>query len=75
MHGFLVHQGEDIENMNCKVYTLRKDTRIQWDAVKKKRNVMTMTWAKFLIEFNSNDYSQAIINSKVAEFTKLQQRS
>ena len=39
----------------------------------KSRDVAVMTWVKFLREFNSKYYSQAIINSKVAEFTRLQQ--
>ena len=51
---------------------LRKDARI-WDAVKKTRDVTAMTWAEFLVEFNSKCYSQAITNSKVAEFTRLWQ--
>ena len=34
-----------------------------------------MTSAEFLIEFNSKYYSQTIMNSKVAEFTSLQQWS
>ena len=57
--------------MKCVVYILRKDARIWWDAVKKTRDVVVMTWAKFLIEFNSKYYSQAVVNSKVAEFTRL----
>ena len=32
-----------------------------------------MTWAEFLREFNSKYYSQIVINSKVVEFTRLQQ--
>ena len=31
--------------------------------------------AKFLMEFNSKYYSQAVINGKVVEFTRLQQGS
>ena len=50
---------------------LRKDAIIWWDAVKKTRDMATMTWAEFLIEFNSKYYSQAVINSKVAKFTRL----
>ena len=61
--------------MKCVVYMLRKDTRIWWDAVKKTRDVTVMAWAKSLIEFNSKYYSQAIIYSKVAEFTRLQKWS
>ena len=34
-----------------------------------------MTWAELLIEFNCKYYNQAIINSKVAKFTRLQQGS
>ena len=65
-------QIEDEDKVKCTVYMLRKDTRIWWNAVKKTRDIATMTWAEFLIEFNSKYYSQAIINSKIAEFTKLQ---
>ena len=54
---------------------LKKYVRISWDAVKKTRDVATMTWSNFLIEFNSKYYNQAVINSKVAEFTRLQQGS
>ena len=32
-----------------------------------------MNWAEFLLEFNFKYYSQVVINSKVAEFTRLQQ--
>ena len=64
-------QIEDEDKVKCTVYMLRKDTRIWWDVVKKTQDTMTMTWAKFLIEFNSKYYSQSIINSKVAEFTTL----
>ena len=39
----------------------------------KSRDVAVMTWAEFLREFNSKYYSQAVINSKVVEFTRLQQ--
>ena len=46
--------------MKCVVYMLRKDAKIWWNAVKKTRNVVVMTYAKFLIEFNSKYYSQAI---------------
>ena len=66
-------QIEDVEKVKCAVYILRKDVRIQWDAVKKTRDVTTMTQAEFLIAFNSRYYTQAIINSKVAKFTRLQQ--
>ena len=52
---------------------LRKDARIWWEAVMKNRDVARMTWVEFLREFNSKYYSQAVIKSKVAEFTKLQQ--
>ena len=54
---------------------LRKDARIWCDTVKKTRDVATMTWTEFLIEFNSKYYNQVVINSKVAEFTRLQQGS
>ena len=52
--------------MKCAVYMLRKDARIWWDAVKKTRDVAVMTWAKFLIEFNSKYYNQVVVNNKVA---------
>ena len=65
-------QIEDEEKVKCAVNMSRKDARIWWDVVKKIRDIATMTWAEFLIEFNSKYYSQAIINSKVAEFTRLQ---
>ena len=58
--------------MKCAMYMLRKDVRIWWDAVKKIWDTTTMTWAKFLVEFNSKYYSQAAINSKVVEFIRLQ---
>ena len=61
--------------MKCTVYMLRKNARIWWDAVKKIWDTVTMTWDEFLIEFNSKYYSQAVINSKVAEFTRLQQEN
>ena len=57
---------EEVDKVNCSVYMLRKDARIWWDAVKKIGDVATMTWAEFLVEFNSKYYSQAVINSKVA---------
>ena len=38
--------------------------------MKKSRVVAAMTWAEFLREFNSKYYSQAIVNSKVAKFTR-----
>ena len=68
-------QTEDEDRVKCAVYMLRKDAKIWWHAVKKTRNVAIMTWDEFLIEFNSKYYSQAIVNRKVAEFTKLQQRN
>ena len=68
-------QIEDVDKVKCVVYMLRKDARIWWDAVKKTCDVVTMTWAEFLIEFSSKYYSQAVINSKVAEFTRLLQGS
>ena len=68
-------QIEDIDRVKCAVYMLRKDARIWWDIVKKTHDVATMTWAKLLIEFNSKYYSQAVIDSKAAKFTRLQQES
>ena len=65
-------QIEDEEKVKCTLYMLRKDARIWWEAVKKDRDVATMTWTEFLREFNSKYYSQTVINSNVAEFTKLQ---
>ena len=62
-------QIEDEEKVKCDVYMLRKDARIWWEVVKKSRDVAAMTWAEFLREFNSKYYSQAVINSKVAELT------
>ena len=70
---FMFVRIEDEEKVKCAVYILRKDARIWWEAVKKNRDVTVMTWVEFLREFNSKYYSQAVINSKVAEFTKLQQ--
>ena len=58
----------------CCLY-LRKATRIWWEVVAKRWDVAVMTWTKFLREFNSKYYSQAVINSKVVEFTRLQQRN
>ena len=72
---FELIQIEDEDKVKCAVYMLRKDTRIWWDAVKNAQDVAVMTWAEFLIEFNSKYYSQAVINSKVAEFTQSQQGS
>ena len=63
---------EDEEKVNCVVYMLRKDARIWWEVVKKSRDMAAMTWAEFMREFNSKYYNQVVINSKVAEFTKLQ---
>ena len=68
-------QIEDVDKVKCVVYMLRNDAKIWQDAFKKTRDVATMTCAEFLVEFNSKYYSQAVINSKVAEFTKLQQHS
>ena len=65
-------QIEDEEKVKCAVYMLRKDARIWWEAMKKSRDVTIMTWVEFLREFNSKYYSQAVVNSKVVEFTKLQ---
>ena len=36
-------QIEDIEKVNCAVYMLRMNASIWWDAVKKTRDVTTMT--------------------------------
>ena len=68
-------QIKDVDRVKCAVYMLKKDAKLWLDAVKKTRDVATMTQAKFLVEFNSKYYSQAVINSKVAEFTMLQQGS
>ena len=66
---------ENEDKVKWTVYMLRNDARIWWDAVKKTRDVTIMTWDEFLIEFNSKYYSQVVINSKVAKFTRLQQGS
>ena len=63
---------EDEEKVKCVIYMFRKYARIWWEMVMKSRDVATMTWAEFLREFNFKYYSQAVINSKVAEFTRLQ---
>ena len=68
-------QIDDKDKVKCAVYMLRNDARIWWDAVKNTQDVAVMTWDEFLIEFNSKHYSQAVINSKVAEFTRFQQGS
>ena len=60
-------QIKDVDKVKC--------TRIWWDVVKKTHDVVIMTGAKFLIEFNSKYYSQAVINSKVAKFTRWKQGS
>ena len=65
-------QIKDEEKVKSVVYMLRKDARIWWEVVKKSRDVATMTWVEFLREFNSKYFSQAVINSKVAKFTRLQ---
>ena len=54
------------DKVKCTTYMMKKDARIWWDVVKKTRDIATMTWVKFLIEFNSKYYDQAVINSKVA---------
>ena len=66
-------QIKDEEKVKCAIYILRKDARIWWEAVMKNSDVAVMTWAEFLREFNSEYHSKALINSKVAEFTRLQQ--
>ena len=48
---------EDEEKVKCAVYMLRKYGRIWWEVVKKSRDVVAMTWAEFLREFNSKYYS------------------
>ena len=68
-------QIEDNEKVTCVAYMLRNDARIWWDVVKRTRDVSVMTWTDFLVEFNAKYYSQAVINSKVVEFTRLQQGS
>ena len=50
-------QIKDIDKVKCVVFMLRKDARIWWDVVKKTQDTVTMTWAEFLIEFNSKYYS------------------
>ena len=67
-------QIEDEDKVKCAIYMLRKDERIWWDAVKKTQDVTVMTWAEFLIEFNSKYCSQVVINSKVAEAAGLPNR-
>ena len=52
---------------------LRKDARIWWEAMEKSKDVAVMTWAEFLREFNFKYYSQVVVNSKIVEFTRLQQ--
>ena len=64
---------EDNEKVTYTAYMLRNDARIWWDMVKRTHDVTVMTWMDFLVEFNAKYYSQAVINSKVAEFTRLQQ--
>ena len=66
-------QIEDEEKVKCAIYMLRKDARIWQEAVRKDRDMTIMTWAEFLREFNYKYYNQAVINNKVAEFTRLQQ--
>ena len=66
-------QIKDEEKVKCIMYMLRKDARIWWEAVEKSKNAAVMTWVELLREFNSKYCSQTVINSKVAEFTRLQQ--
>ena len=68
-------QIEDEEKVKYVIYMLRKDARNWWEVVAKSMDVAVMTWAEFLREFNSKYYSQVVINSKVAEFTRLQQEN
>ena len=46
-------QIENVKKVKCVVFMLRKDARIWWDVVKKTRDMETITWAEFYIEFNS----------------------
>ena len=55
---------EDIDKVNYVVYMLRKDARIWWDVVKKTRDLATITWAEFLIEFNFKYYCQLLLTTK-----------
>ena len=47
-------QIEDEDKVKCAMYMLRKKTR----------DVAVMTWAEFLIEFNSKYYSQTVIKAR-----------
>ena len=44
---------EDEEKVNYAIYMLRKNARIWWEAVKKSRDIVAMTWVEFMREFNS----------------------
>ena len=46
-------QIEDEEKVKCAMHMLRKDAQLWWEAVEKSNNVIAMTWAEFLREFNS----------------------
>ena len=53
-----------------RVYVKKKSTDMV-GGDKEELGCATMTWAEFLREFNSKYCSQAVVNSKVAEFTRL----
>ena len=64
-------QLSDWERVAYASYMLWKDARHWWAAVKLRRDVKTMMWAKFVAEFNQKYYNHAALQAQQNEFLNL----
>ncbi|GMN58446.1 hypothetical protein TIFTF001_027551 [Ficus carica] len=59
----------------CASFALKKDARHWWMTVQMRRDVMTMSWQDFVIEFRTMYYNREVLAAQQDEFTNLKQGS
>ncbi|GMN19979.1 hypothetical protein TIFTF001_042956 [Ficus carica] len=63
------------EKVMCASFALKKDARHWWMTVQMRRNVTTMSWQDFIIEFRAMYYNREILAVQQDEFNSFRQGS
>ncbi|GMN18900.1 hypothetical protein TIFTF001_046868 [Ficus carica] len=63
------------EKILCASFILKKDSQHWWMTVQMRRNVTTMSWQDFMIEFRAMYYNREILAAQQNEFNSFRQGS
>ncbi|GMN21843.1 hypothetical protein TIFTF001_045562 [Ficus carica] len=63
------------EKVLCATFVLKKDAQHWWKTVQMRRNVTTMSWQDFMIEFRVMYYNREILTTQQNEFNSFRQGS